>query len=124
MSKPTRRDRALRPLPESLEERKLLSKTVTGTDSDGDTWTLQLIGPGDLRVVKQNDTTGNPASLKSLTDIKSIEVAGGNPNTTRLVGKVTKNPGGDGEVFFQNLTEIGGRSESEPSANGIQSVDI
>lgn len=124
MTKPIRRPRALRPLTESLETRNLLSKFLTGQDVDGDTWALVLIGPGDLRVVNQNGPDGNPVPLGHPGLINTIEIAGGDPHVTRLVGKVTKGPGGDGKVFFQKMAEIGGRSERLASGNGIESIDI
>jgi hypothetical protein len=126
MSKPFRRARvrAVRPTPEALEDRKLLSKMVSGTDSKGDTWTLKLSGPGDLRVVKQPDASGNPQSLNSLSDIATIEVAGCDPQTTRLDGTVTPGPGSDGRVFFNDFEEIGGRGLREGASNGIQTIDM
>jgi hypothetical protein len=118
------RPRALRPSPECLETRQLLSKTVTGTDIDGDTFTLKVLGPGDLRVVKANGTDGNPSPLNSRTPIAMIEFAGGNPETTRVVGHVTQVPGGDGKVFFKDFEEIGGRSLTLPAGNGVQTIDM
>ena len=118
------RPRALRPSPESLETRQLLSKTITGTDIDGDQFTLQLIGPGDLRVVKANGTDRESRPLTSATPIAMIEIAGGNPLTTRLIGHVTQVPGGDGKVFFDDLEEIGGRSETVAAGNGVQTIDM
>jgi hypothetical protein len=126
MSMPSRRSgsRALRPQPEQLEGRQLLSKLVTGMDIDGDTFTLKLEGAGDLRVIKQNGADGNPQSLDSMSQINMIEVAGANPNKTRLIGQVTKGPLGDGRVFFNEFNEIGGRSVSLPGSNGIRVIDI
>ena len=65
--KPSPRNRALRPAADPLESRQLLSKVVSGTDIDGDTWTLKLNGPGSLTVVKQNDAQGNPSPLNATT---------------------------------------------------------
>ena len=81
MPTPSRRPhpRALQPRPEALEARRLLSTMISGNDVDGDTWTLRLIGPGDLRVVKQNGPDGNPALLNSQSEINTIEVAGADP---------------------------------------------
>ena len=85
--KPSPRNRAVRPAAEDLESRHLLSKVVSGTDIDGDTWTLQLFGRGSLTVVKQNDpTTGSPAALNSATEINQIIVGGTDPLHSRLVG--------------------------------------
>jgi hypothetical protein len=118
------RPKALQPNAESLEGRLLLSKTISGTDLKGDTWSLTLTGPGDLLVTKQNGPDGKPAPLNSHTDIKTIEVAGGDPISTRLDGTVTPAPGSDGRVLFQQLEEIGGKSERLPAANGINTIEI
>jgi hypothetical protein len=109
--KPSPRIRALRPAAEDLESRQLLAAMVSGTDVDGDTWTLRLMGPGSLTVVKQNGADGTPAPLNSRTEINSITVAGTNPLESRLVGIVTQAPGGDGKVFFNNFTELENHSE-------------
>src|SRR5512135_150785 len=66
--KPSPRNRALRPAPEDLEDRQMLSATASGTDFDGDTWTLRLIGPGSLAVTKQDNG-----------EINQITVAGAEP---------------------------------------------
>jgi hypothetical protein len=109
--KPSPRIRALRPAAEDLESRQLLAAMVSGTDIDGDTWTLRLTGPGSLTVVKQNGADGTPAPLNSQTEINSITVAGTNPLETRLVGIVHKGPNGDGKVFFNNFNELENHSE-------------
>src|SRR4051812_27496908 len=100
MSTPKRRprSRALRPSAEALESRQLLSRLFTGLDSDGDRWSLRLIGPGQLRVTKQGG-----AELSSASQIDTIRIAGTDLERTRLVGRVTRAAGGDGRVFFQNL---------------------
>ncbi len=120
------RTRAFRPETDDLESRQLLSTLVSGTDSKGDTWTLQLIGPGQISVVKQNDPSGNPASLTSATDIKTITIGGTVPTQSRLVGTVTKvGTNSDGRVFFNNLIQLPSRSESLGSAGlGILSIDM
>ena len=96
---------------EDLESRQLLAAMVSGTDVDGDTWTLRLIGPGSLNVVKQNGPDGTPAPLNSKTEINSITVAGTNPLSSRLVGTVHKGPNGDGKVFFNTFDELENRSD-------------
>jgi hypothetical protein len=112
-------------MPEGLETRQLLSsKTITGQDVDGDQWVLRLIGPGDLRVTKQDDASGNAQTLDSASLINSIDIGGANPLTTRLVGKVKRGPSGDGKVFFGQMTEVGGRSEGTAGTNGIYAIDI
>jgi hypothetical protein len=83
---------------------------VSGTDVDGDTWTLRLIGPGSMNVVKQNGPDGTPAPLNSQTEINSITVAGTNPLSTRLIGTVKKGPNGDGKVFFNTFDELKNQS--------------
>ena len=98
--------RALRPTAEDLESRQLLAAMVSGTDVDGDTWTLRLIGPGSLTVVKQAGADGNPAPLNSATEIDTITVAGTNPLSSQLVGTVKKGPNGDGKVFFNTFDEL------------------
>ncbi|HWE38945.1 MAG TPA: hypothetical protein VG406_20520 [Isosphaeraceae bacterium] len=126
MTSPLRRPTGLRPAAEALEDRRLLSQTVSGTDAKGDTWTLQLIGPGALTVIKQPDASGNPQSLTSPSDIQQIVVGGAEPFVTRLVGKVTSvAPGSDGRVFFQNLQELGGPSQATTAGgNGLLAIDM
>jgi hypothetical protein len=137
MSTPKRRprSRALRPLPESLEGRQLLSAQVFGVDQDGDTWNLRLIGPGDLHVTYQD---GTPATVNSSGQIDSIVVSGTDSQQSRLVGRVARGAvngtPGDGRVFFQSFLETDGRSlpPLDPAqranlfqpGNGIQAVDI
>ncbi len=124
MSRHRPRSRASRPSPEVLESRQLLSATVSGTDIDGDKWVLQLIGPGTLRVTNQPDSTGTPVPLSQPGSIDTITIGGADPTSTRLVGYVTKSATGDGKVFFNTLTELGGRSESTAASNGIGSIDM
>ena len=120
------RTRAFRPEADALESRQLLSAVVTGSDSKGDTWTLRLIGPGQLTVVKQNGANGSPAPLNSATDIAKIIIGGTNPQTSRLVGTVnTVGKGSDGRVFFENLTETPSVSEKlQGSGLGLLSIDM
>jgi hypothetical protein len=122
----TRRARSLtlRPALENLESRKLLSKTVSGTDADGDTWTLTLFGPGDVRVVNQTGSDGNPIPLGQPANIDTITIAGADPLSSRLVGHVTKSATGDGKVFFQTMKELGGASEGTSANNGIHVIDM
>jgi hypothetical protein len=109
---------------EGLEERMLLTSTITGYDVDGDRWVLKLEGPGALQVTKVPDASGNPQSLDSLSSIDTITVAGANPMTTRLVGQVIRGANGDGKVFFNHLTELGGRAENTTGTNGIEAIDM
>ena len=118
--KQTQRTRAFRPEADSLESRQLLSGMVTGTDSKGDIWTLQLVGPGQLSVLKQNDSNGNPAPLNSATDIKSITIGGTDPLQSRLIGTVNRvGAGSDGRVFFNNLIQLGSRSDARRGGFGF-----
>src|SRR5437660_6876756 len=101
------RTRAFRPEADNLEDRQLLSAVVTGTDSKGDAWTLRLIGPGSINVLKQPTTAGGqPAALTSATDISTITIAGTDPTKSRLVGTVVKGANSDGKVFFQTMNEL------------------
>ena len=116
--------RSFLPMTEGLETRKLLSTTLSGNDAEGNSWVLKLEGPGDLRVTKQPDASGNAQTLASASDIASITIAGANPLTTRLIGQVKAGPGGTGKVFFQNMNELGGRSEGPAATNGLLAVDM
>ena len=125
MRKDLGRSRAIRPAAESLELRQLLSATITGTDTAGDKWTLSLLGKGTLQVIKQNDpSTGNPGTLTSATEIKSITVAGTDPRSTRLIGTVVPASGSDGRVFFNNLTEIPNRSDLSGVGLGLLAINM
>ncbi len=124
MRKHLGRSRALRPSAESLEERQLLSATVSGTDTAGDQWTLTLQGQGTLQVAKQNDSTGNPAALNSATEIKSITVSGTNPMNSVLTGTVKPAPGSKGEVFFQSLREITNLSNKTGGGLGLEAINM
>ncbi|MBX6313978.1 MAG: hypothetical protein IRY99_13835, partial [Isosphaeraceae bacterium] len=122
----TRRPRswALRPRPEDLEDRRLLSVVYRGTDIDGDTYELKLVGGGDLRVTALN-AAGNPATPNEPALIDKIEIGGPSPESTRLIGKVLqKGPNGDGRVFFQTLDVLGGASENIAGANGMLAIDM
>ena len=118
------RFRAIRPSAEGLEERQLLSGVISGVDGDGDTWTLKLIGPGALGVVRQNGPDGNPVPLASPGQIGAITVAGTDPLVSRLVGTVKRSATGDGRVFFQSLTELTNRSQQLGSGDGLLSIDM
>ena len=124
MRKDLGRSRALRPSAESLEVRQLLSATVSGTDTAGDHWTLTLLGKGTLQVIKQDDSSGNPGALDSATEIDSITVAGTDPRSTRLIGKVTKAAGSDGRVFFDKLNEVPNRSDIQAQGLGMLAVNM
>ncbi|WP_165071795.1 hypothetical protein [Paludisphaera rhizosphaerae] len=102
--------RSFRPLAEGLEIRQVLSSysgiksaQVSGTDADGDKWTLTLYGPGTLNVVDQQGNAFTKDNANTPDLINTITVAGTVTHSSRLVGTVTKGANGDGKVFFQNL---------------------
>ncbi len=110
MRKPTPSRRSLRPSAEGLEARRVLSSystvptaAVSGTDADGDKWTLTLYGPGTLNVVDQNGDAFTKANVDTPDLIDTITVAGTVTHSSRLVGTVQKAADGDGKVFFQSL---------------------
>ncbi|HEX8203960.1 MAG TPA: hypothetical protein VF590_26025, partial [Isosphaeraceae bacterium] len=119
----------------SLEARQLLAAQVFGIDQDGDTWSLRLVGPGDVHVFYQD---GTPATATASGQIDSIVVSGTDSLTSRLVGRVARGSingtPGDGRVFFQRFLETDGRAlpALDPTqrvgvltpGNGIQAVDI
>jgi hypothetical protein len=113
-----------RPAADRLEDRKLLSAVVSGTDIDGDVWTLRLSGPGDLRVLNQPDAAGNAVPAGQPASIQSIETAGTTPLVSRLSGTVQKAAAGDGKVFFENMTVLGSRGASPDAIYGIHVIDI
>ena len=91
--------------PRAWRSGKLLAGSVSGMNTAGDQWTLTVLGKGKVQVIKQNDSTGNPAALDSATEIKSIILSGTDPTSTRLVEKVTPAAGSSGKIYFENLTE-------------------
>lgn len=138
---PGARRRSFLPSAEGLESRQLLSALstkptakVSGTDIDGDTWTLTLYGPGTLNVTDSagfaftKDTKGTPDLINTIT------VGGSNTSQTRLVGTVKKGASGDGRVFFQNMhvTYSGTLAKLDPNEtennkqvqNGIAAIDM
>ena len=131
--KPSSRSREVRPAAEALEGRQLLSTTrmISGTDVDGDRWTLKLNGPGVLDV---RDKNGNAPTGTTPFTIDTITLASTDSNQTHLIGKVTKAAGGDGRVFFRSMLETGGRGRLpldparqaglEPIANGVHVIDM
>jgi hypothetical protein len=97
-----------------------MARFLRGIDIDGDVWTLRLVGPGDFQVINQADSSGNITPVGQPALIDQITLAGPDPSTTRLIGKVTKAANGDGRVFFANLTELGGTTSST-SSNSLTS---
>ncbi len=124
MRKHPMRFRAIRPSTETLEGRNLLSGIVSGVNTAGDAWTLKLVGPGTIHVIKQPDTTGTSTDLTARTEIQSIMVGGTDPLHTRLVGTVKPSGKGDGRVFFETFTEIQNRRENGAGGNGLLSIDM
>jgi len=85
-----------------LEVRQLLSALstqpsakVSGTDIDGDVWTLTLYGPGTINVSNSNGFAFTKDSRDIPDLINTITVGGSISAQTRLVGKVKKSAGGD-----------------------------
>jgi len=108
--KPTPSRRSFRPSAEGLETRRVLSSystiptaSVSGTDIDGDRWTLTLYGPGTLNVVDKTGAAFTKANADAPNLINTITVAGTVTSRSRLVGTVTPASGADGKVFFQNM---------------------
>ncbi len=122
MRKHPARFRAIRPAAEDLERRQVLSGTVSGINTEGDAWTLQLLGPGSISVTKQNDANGNPTGLTDPSEISTITLYGTDPLATRVVGTVIPSGKGDGRVFFQNLTEQTNTSDRGGQGDGPLSI--
>lgn len=116
--------KGFQPRAEGLETRQLLSMMISGQDLDGDTWTLKLTGPGEFRVVNQNDANGAKVPIGQPGLIDSIDTVGTAPLVSRLMGTVHKGPNGDGKVFFQNLTINGTRGTGSGDIFGIHVVDM
>lgn len=131
--KPSAPSRALRPGAEPLEGRQLLSTTkfITGTDVDGDSWSLKLIGPGAIDV---RDKDGNVPDGATPFTIDTITIAGTDLLQSHLIGKVHKSATGDGKVFFRSMVGTGGyerlpldpasQAGKTPITNGIHVIDM
>ncbi len=124
MRKHPARFRAIRPAAEDLEQRKLLSGTVSGINTEGDAWTLTLLGPGKIKVTKQPDSNGNFTGLTDPSEINTITVYGTDPLRSRLVGTVVPSGKGNGEVFFQNLTEVTNQDLHGTGGLGLLAIDM
>jgi len=119
------RTRGFRPEADALETRQMLSGVVSGFDSKGDAFTLRLVGPGALSVVKQDGPDGKPPALSSATDINTITIGGTDPTRSRLTGTVVKGANSDGRVFFQQMIGLPARSVQFPSAGlGLVSINM
>lgn len=120
-----RRSLNCRPGAESLEGRQLLSTILRGVDVDGDTWTLQLVGPGAVQVVNQPGSDGvTPVPLGQRGLIDTITFQGTNPAASRLIGAVQQAPGGDGRVFFENLVSPASSPPGPGIGVGILAIDM
>jgi hypothetical protein len=86
-------------------------KIVSGTDRQGDQWTLTVHGPGQVIVT---DTTPNDGQLDD--DINTIQIVGSNPRTTYVTGTViTSNRVlSSGTVLFNRMIAL----------NGVKSIDL
>ncbi|HEY2157091.1 MAG TPA: hypothetical protein VGH33_15795 [Isosphaeraceae bacterium] len=124
MRKHPSRFRAIRPVAEDLEQRKLLSGTVSGINTEGDAWTLTLSGPGTLSVTKQPDANGNATGLTDPSEISTITIYGTDPLSSRIVGSVIPSGKGDGRVFFQNFTEVTNQDQRGTGGLGPLSIDM
>ncbi len=124
MRKHPPRFRAIRPAAENLEQRQLLSGTVSGINTEGDAWTLTLVGPGSISVTKQTDTAGNPTGLDDPSEINTINIFGTDPLASRLVGTVIPSGKGTGRVCFQNLTESTNVSDHNGQGDGLLAIDM
>lgn len=112
---------------EGLETRQVLSSlstipsaTVSGTDADGDRWSLTLYGPGTLNVVDQTGQAFTKANAGTPDLINTITVAGTVTHASRLIGRVQKSPNGDGKVFFQNLNIQNNGAFNQIDPNNVQ----
>lgn len=124
MRKHPSRFRAIRPAAENLEHRQLLSGTVSGVNTEGDSWVLSLVGPGSIKVTKQNDVNGNATGLNDPSEINTITIYGTDPLASRLVGTVIPSGKGTGQVFFQNLTEVSNTNDRGTGGNGLFAIDM
>ncbi|AMV40051.1 hypothetical protein [Planctomyces sp. SH-PL62] len=112
---------------EGLETRRVLSSlstipsaSVSGTDADGDRWTLTLYGPGTINVVDPTGQAFTKANSATPDLIHTITVAGTVSHSSRLVGRVEAAGGGDGKVFFQNLNIQNNGAFGQIDANNVQ----
>lgn len=122
--KPRPNRRSFRPSAEGLETRRVLSSyssipsaSVSGTDIDGDRWTLTLYGPGTLNVVDKDGVAFTEENADVPNLINTITVAGTMSSQSRLVGSVTPASGSDGKVFFQNMNIQANAAYSPLDAN-------
>jgi hypothetical protein len=98
------------PIPATSTQRQLSfldneGKILTGTDQQGDQWTITVHGPGSAIVT---DTTPNDGLLDD--DINTIQLIGTNINTTYVTGTVVASAKlqTTGTITFNHLISIGG----------------
>ena len=86
-------------------------KIVSGTDRDGDQWTITVHGPGQVIVT---DTTPNDGALDD--DIATIQIINSNPRTTYVTGTTVASNRvlTDGTVNFNRLIAL----------DGVKSIDL
>ena len=80
-------------------------KIVSGTDRQGDQWTITVHGPGQVIVT---DTTPNDGSLDD--EINTIQIIGSNPRTTYVTGTAVASNTvlSSGTVNFNRLIALNG----------------
>ena len=80
-------------------------KIVSGTDRQGDQWTITVHGPGQVIVT---DTTPNDGSLDD--EINTIQIIGSNPRTTYVTGTTVASNTvlSSGTVNFNRLIDLNG----------------
>src|SRR4051812_45215597 len=80
-------------------------KIVSGTDRQGDQWTITVHGPGRVIVT---DTTPNDGQLDD--DINTIQIVGSNPRTTYVTGTVISSNRvlSSGTILFNRLIALDG----------------
>jgi hypothetical protein len=113
-----------RPALDELESRQLMAARISGVDIDGDTWVLELTGPGDMNVTMRPDANGDPVKVGEPGLIDTIRITGTAPKSSKLVGKVVRGSNGDGKVFFGNLIQERNSSLTQFGGLGMVSVDI
>ncbi len=81
------------------------NKVVTGVDRQGDSWILQLHGPGQLHVT---DVTPNDGVYDDV--LNTILLSGTNPQTSYLTGQVSPSSreATTGTITFQQLIDLSG----------------
>ena len=103
-------------------------KVVSGTDREGDQWTITVHGPGKVIVT---DTTPNDGLLDD--DIDTIQIVGSSLTSTYVTGNVIASnkipanfnginpPPSNGTILFNNLTALSGVKSIE--LNGFDLSD-